>query len=371
MVLEASLVDFYAKCADLVLSVSIFDEVRAKNKHVWGVLMRGFIQNGQFADAITLFWKMQDFGYDPCADSLRGIIFACTELGYLRFGKGVHGYLIRKYFCSSFNMDTLETSILNMYAKCGSIVLARRCFDKMLHKDIIAWSSMVEGYAIHGLGSKALELFHQMQEEGVEPNSITFLSLLSACSHSGLITEGCDLFDSMSTNFGIQPELNHYTCIVDLLGRCGKLYEALEVINNMKCKPDARIWGALLSSCWVHSDDMLGSYAAQQLFKLEPGNMGYHVVLSNINVGEGKWEKAETIRKDVNIRNVKKKPGWSCIGVQGRFYVFVAADTLHPQVDEIYRTLVCLTWHTEGIGDGGPHVLSTGIIVNAIDREMV
>ena len=363
MVLEASLVDFYAKCGELALSVLLFEDVKTKNNSVWSVMIWGFIQNGQFTDAISLFRSMQDFGYELTADTLRGLVLACTELGALLFGKSVHGYLMRNIFCDNFNLETLGTSILNMYAKCGNIVLAHRCFDRMAHKDVVAWSSMIEGYAIHGFGSKALELFYQMQAEGMKPNSITFLSLLSACSHSGLMIEGCEVFNSMSRKFGVQPELYHYTCMVDLLGRCGKLYEALEVINNMNSKPDARIWGALLASSRIHSDNMLGNYAAQMLFNLEPDNVGYHVVLSNIQVSEGKWDNAERIRKDMKKQDFIKKPGWSCIEEKGRFYVFVAADTSHPQADEIYRILVCLTWQTEEIETDGemcPHELSIG-----------
>lgn len=351
MVLEASLLDFYAKCGDLASSILLFEEVREKNGSVWSVMMLGFIQNGQFTDAIDLFRRMQDSGYEPTVDTLRCLVLAYTELGALRFGKSVHGCLVRNDLCNSFDFfDALETSILNMYAKCGCIVLARRCFDRMVHKDIVAWSSMVEGYAIHGLGSKALELFCHMEMEGIKPNSITFLSLLSACSHSGLIREGCMVLHSMSRKFGVQPTLDHYTCMVDLLGRSGKLYEALEVINNMKSKPDARIWGALLASCRIHRDYVLGNYVAQKIFNLEPDNVGYHVVFSNIQVGEGEWDKAEKIRMAMNMMNFRKKPGWSCIEEKGWLHVFVATDTSHPLADEIYRILVCLTWQTEEIG---------------------
>lgn len=348
MVLEASLIDFYSKCGDLSLSLSLFEEVRAKNRLVWGVMMWGFLQNGHFAEAISLFRRMQDFGYEPTADSLRCMV----EVGALRFGRSVHGYLIRNDFCNGDNLEALETSILNMYAKCGNIASARRCFDRIVCRDVTAWSSMIEGYAIHGLGSEALEIFHRMQKEGVKPNGITFLSLLSACSHSGLVTEGCKVFDSMCREYGVQPNLNHHTCIVDLLGRSGKLHEALKVIENMNSKADARIWGALLASCRMHSDDILGSRAAQELFSIEPDNVGYHVVLSNIQVGEGKWDTAEKIRKDMNSRNCTKKPGWSCIEEKGLFSVFVAADKSHPQAEKIYRILMSLTLQAEEMGTG-------------------
>ncbi|XP_010929475.2 pentatricopeptide repeat-containing protein At4g35130, chloroplastic-like isoform X1 [Elaeis guineensis] len=343
VVLEASLVDFFAKCGELALAIQLFEEIEMKNSTSWSVMMWGFIQHDQFRDAIDLFQRMQSSGFEPSADVLQGLVLSYTHLGALGLGRGIHGYLMRNKFGIDSDDKNLETSILNMYAKCGSIVLAQRCFDIMVLKDTVAWSSMIEGYAVHGLGSEALRLFHQMQKEGITPNGVTFLSLLSACSHSGLVSEGNEVFDCMTRNYGIKPDLSHYTCMVDLLGRSGKLHEALEVINSMDAEPDGRIWGSLLASCRTYSDGKLGNYAAQKIFDLEPDNVGYHVVLSNIHATTGKWDVTKNIRKFMGEKGFVRRPGWSCIEEKGGLQMFVAGDRSHPQAGEIYEALGCLS----------------------------
>ncbi|KAG1364481.1 pentatricopeptide repeat-containing protein, chloroplastic-like [Cocos nucifera] len=343
VVLEASLVDFYAKCGELALAIQLFEEIEVKTSTSWSVMTWGFIQHDQFRDAIDLFQRMQSSGFEPSADILRGLVLSYTHFGALKLGRGVHGYLMKNKFGIGSDEKNLETSILNMYAKCGSIVPAQKCFDLMVLKDTVAWSSMIEGYAVHGLGSEALRLFHQMQEEGITPNDVTFLSLLSACSHSGLVSEGHEVFVCMTRNYGIKPDLNHYTCMVDLLGRSGKLREALEVINSMDAEPDGRIWGSLLASCRTYSEGRLGNHAAQKIFDLEPNNVGYHVVLSNIYAATGKWDFTKNIWKFMGDKGFVKRPGWSCMEEKGGLQMFVAGDGSHPQAAEICEALGWLT----------------------------
>ncbi|KAF8400242.1 hypothetical protein HHK36_013539 [Tetracentron sinense] len=313
-VLETSLVDFYAKCGAVELSAQMFKEIPQRNSITWSAMMSGFVQNGYFKEAIELFQQMQMACLKPGPDILRSLVLAYTHEGALQLGKGVHCHVIRNMFYSSSEDSTLmETSILNMYAKCGSIVSARRCFDRMLIKDVVVWSSMIEGYGTHGLGLEALKLFNQMEEEGVEPNSVTFINLLSACSYSGLVSKGCRIFHHMNWRFGIKPDLNHYTCMVDLLGRSGKLPEALAIIEQKVADPDSGIWGALLSASRVFLDSDLGAYAAHQLLELEPDNAGYHTLLSNAYASVERWAEVEAVRRVMNEMDLKKKPGWSCI----------------------------------------------------------
>lgn len=348
--LQTSLVDLYAKCGELEKSERLFKETPLRNNITWGAIMSGFIQNGYFNEAVELFYQMQATGLEPSSDNLRNLVDAYTNLGALQLGKRVHGYLIRTLFQKSEACNThLETSLLNMYIRCGSISSARVCFSRMLIKDVVTWTTMIEGYGSHGLGVEALKFFDLMIEERITPNRVTFLSLLSACSHSGLVIEGCEVFSSMKWKFGIDPDLDHYTCMVDLLGRYGKLKEALVIIMKMIALPDSRIWGALFAASRVHHNHReLGEYAAQKLLELELDNIGYCTLLSNAQASIGQWNEVEEIRRVMKGKDMKKKPGWSCTENKGRIYGFVSGDRSHHQTEEIYEVLGCLSRMIKG-----------------------
>ncbi|KAG7958808.1 hypothetical protein I3843_10G036600 [Carya illinoinensis] len=342
-VLLTALLDFYAKCGKIEISAQLFREIPFQNTVTCGAMMSGFIQNGYIMDAINLFRQMQAANVEPGVEILRIILDAYTNLGALQLGKTVHSYFIRNLLNSSKTQTThLETSILNMYIKCGSISSARVYFDDILVKDLVTWTTMIEGFGTHGQGFKALELFGLMLKKGIKPNSVTFLSLLSACSHSGLIREGCEVYFFMKWICGIEPALDHYTCVVDLLGRHGKLKEALAIIVKLVFFPDSRIWGALLAASKIHGDIKLVEYTAERLLELEPDNVGYHILLSNVQASVGQWEEVEEVRRVVNEEYMKKKPGWSCIEAKGIIHGFVSADRSHHQVEEIYEVLGCL-----------------------------
>lgn len=348
-VLQTSLLDFYAKCGKLESSDKLFREIPDRNCITYGAMMFGLIQNGYFNEAVGVFSQMQASGVDPGAEILRNLIDAFANLGALKLGKGVHGYIIRKSFYETEECHThLETSIMNMYIRCGSITTSRMCFNRMFFKDVVAWTSMIEGYGSHGLGFEALKLFDLMTREGIKPNNVTFLSLLSACSHSGLVTEGCEAFYSMKWRFGIEPHLDHYTCLVDLLGRSGKLKEALAVILKMLAFPDSRIWGALLSGSRIYGNRELGEYAAQRLLELEPDNVGYYTLLSNTQASFGQWDEVEEIRRVMKENDLKKKPGWSFIEAKGMIHVFVSGDDSHHHVKKIYEVLGSLSRMIQG-----------------------
>ncbi|KAL0453181.1 UNVERIFIED_CONTAM: putative pentatricopeptide repeat-containing protein [Sesamum latifolium] len=271
-------------------------------------------------------------------------------LGALRLGKSVHGYFIRNFFSiPDEGAQSLETSIMNMYVRCGDICSARICFDRMLVKDLVTWSSMIEGLGTHGLGSEALEFFHKMKAEGIEPNSVTFLSLLSACSHSGLLYKGCEALNSMKWEFGIVPDLGHYTCIVDLLGRSGKVKEALSTILKLVALPDSRIWGALLAAARVHEDHKVGQYAAQKLLELE-SDAGYYTLYSNVQASLERWNDVEEVRSAMKDMNLTRHPGWSCLEVEGTFHGFVSGDRSHQQMDEIHAIIECLSRNALDVG---------------------
>ncbi|KAL1368197.1 pentatricopeptide repeat-containing protein At1g11290, chloroplastic-like [Arachis duranensis] len=339
-ILLTSLLDFYAKCGRLETSVQLFREIRCKSNITWGAMMLAFIQNGSFVDAISLFQQMQAKDHDIAPEIWRNLIDAYANLGALKSGKVVHGNLIKDLLNGPVKGNVhLETSILNMYLRGGNMSSAKACFDRMPIKDVVAWTTMIEGLGSHGFGLEALTYFNLMMQERVQPNHVTFLSLLSACSHSGLVTEGCNIYYSMKWGFGIEPNLDHHTCMVDLLGRNGMLNEALAIILKMIVLPDSRIWGALLSASRVYGNRRFGEYAAERLLELEPHNAGYYTLLSNIKASVGSWNEVEEMRRMMSEKDLKKKPGWSCIEVNGVIQGFVSGDISHTESEEVYETL--------------------------------
>ncbi|KAK7345101.1 hypothetical protein VNO77_15536 [Canavalia gladiata] len=341
-ILLTSLLDFYAKCGKLEISIQLFREIHFKSNITWSAMMSGFIQNGSFMEAIVLFQQMQSENLIIVPEIWRTLLDAYANLGALKLGKVVHGYLIKNLFNGAvegtFHLE-LETSILNMYLKGGNMSSAKACFDSMPVKDVVAWTTMIEGLSSHGFGFQALKYFNLMIEQRVQPNSVTFLSLLSACSHSGLVNVGCNIYHSMKWCFGIEPTLDHHTCIVDLFGRCGMLKEALAIILKMIILPDSRIWGALLAASRVYGNKKFGEYAARRLLELEPDNAGYYTLLSNMGASVGRWNEVEELRRVMSERDLKKKPGWSCIEVKDVIQGFVSGDISHPEVEEIYEAL--------------------------------
>ncbi|KAJ8770583.1 hypothetical protein K2173_018074 [Erythroxylum novogranatense] len=343
-ILLTSLLDFYAKCGEMKSSSKLFGEISYRSIITWNAMMRGFIQNGRFHEAIELFRQLPSADYEHGTEILGSLLEACMHLGALQLGKEIHAYLVRNFFyISKEDSLHLNTTILNMYIKWGLISSARNFFDRMLVKDTVTWTSMIEGYGIHGLGAEALHLFYQMIEESITPNSVTLVSLLSSCSHSGLINEGCEMFSSMKCKFGIELNLHHYTCLVDLLGRSSKLKEALALILRMLAFADGRIWGALLAASRIHGDTRIGEFAAQRLLELEPDNIGYHILLSNIQACSGKWADVEEFRRVLHEKYLKKTPGWSYFEYKGNCSCFVSGDGSHKQTQEMIRRKVAET----------------------------
>ncbi|MED6123403.1 hypothetical protein PIB30_048883 [Stylosanthes scabra] len=314
-ILLTSLLDFYAKCGRLETSVQLFREIRCKSNITWGAMMLAFIQNGSSLDAISLFRQMQAKDHDIAPEIWRNLIDAYANLGALKSGKVVHGYLIKDLLNGPVKDNVhLETSILNMYLRCGYMSSAKACFDGMPIKDVVAWTTMIEGLGSHGFGFEAL-------------------------SHSGLVTEGCNIYYSMKWGFRIEPSLDHHTCIVDLLGRRGMLNEALAIILKMIVLPDSRIWGALLSASRVYRNRRFGEYAAERLMELEPHNAGYYTLLSNIKASVGRWNEVEELRRVMNEMDLKKKPGWSCIEIKGVIHGFFSGDISRTDSEQVYEAL--------------------------------
>ncbi|KAL4195000.1 hypothetical protein AMTRI_Chr05g71270 [Amborella trichopoda] len=362
-----SLIDMYSKCGSIKIAHHLFDEMPERDRVSWNVMIGGCAHAGFYKEALSLFRRMQLFE-EPNEVTFLTILPVCAQLGALDLGKWIHAYIEKDMKNPIFakNAVSLCTTLVDMYAKCGSIEVARQLFDKMEAKSISSWNAMISGLAMHGHALSALELFSKMVAMGLVPDDITFVGVLCACSHAGLVKEGRKYFDFMSKNYGIAPMIQHYGCLVDLLGRAGLFDEAMELIENMgSIEPDAALWGSLLAACRVHNNLELAESIAQHILKLEPQNPGVYVLLSNIYAKASKWDEVAMIRTKLKDRGLKKVPGCSSIEVDSVVHEFLVGDTSHPRTKEIYEMVDEIDRELELAG----HVPDTSEVVYDIDEE--
>ncbi|XP_057864214.2 pentatricopeptide repeat-containing protein At2g13600 [Cryptomeria japonica] len=330
----------YAQYGPLDEALKLFNQIPARDLVLWNAMIGGLVQNGYSNEALQLFYEMQRSGTKADRITFASILRGCANLAVLLHGKQVHAHIVK----SGFELDVVVGSaLLDMYAKCGSVENAMEVFDKMPRRNVVSWSAMISACAQHGHGKDSLQLFKKMQEAGIKANIITFVGLLSACSHVGLVDQGRRYFDSMNKEYGLIPTVEHYSCMVDLLGRAGFLDEAEEIIHRMPVEPDAAVWGALLSACRTHGNMRLARHAAEQLLRLKVQDSASYVLLSNIYASLGLWDDVANVRKLMKDRGLKKQPGCSWIEVKNSMHVFISGDNSHPQIDEIYAMLERLT----------------------------
>ncbi|CAN0854864.1 Pentatricopeptide repeat-containing protein DOT4, chloroplastic [Linum grandiflorum] len=310
------LVSMYAKCGDLESARLVFDLTGEKSISVWTSMMSMYNQSGHPAEALAIFnTLLRTTTVKPDAATLATVLSACANTGSLSIGEGIEEYITRNGFQSD---QQVQTSLIHMFCKCGSVEKARTVFDGMSVKDLTAWSSMINGYAIHGMGNEALSLFHEMlKTEGIVPDSVTYTSVLLACNHSGLVEDGLNYFRSMQKDFGIEPSIEHYTCLVDLLGRAGRLDLAMETTLEMPGAIQARMWPSFLSSCQKYGDIKLAEFAAERMSELNPDRTGNYVLMANLYMSEGKWKEAAETRSSMDNRQLVKKPAWSQVEING------------------------------------------------------
>eukprot|EP01018_Ginkgo_biloba_P019045 Gb_02375 [translate_table: standard] len=360
---QTALIDMYAKCGTMDAAHRLFDNMSTRNVVSWSAMIAGYLQNGNGNEALTLFHQMQLRSVIPDSVTMVSVLSACAHLGALQQGKRIHDYIIRSRFESDLS---LGNALIDMYAKCGRVDIARQLFDKMSERDVISWSSMIDGYGMNGHGEDALALFSQMRQTDVRPNHITFVSVLSACSHAGLVDEGWQYFDCMIQDYCIKARVEHYACIVDLLGRAGRLGEAQSFIDKMPVEPTAGVWGALLGACRIHCNVELGKQVAECIFELEPDNAGYYVLLSNIYAAVGRWEEVANVRRIMKDRGLKKTAGYSWIEINNMVHAFLAGDRSHPQSDKIYAKLRTLARQMEEAG----YVPNTNFVLHDVEEEV-
>ena len=337
--LLTSLMDFYASCGNILHVELLFGEMPQRDLVAWNVLVSCYTQNGRSKDAISLFDLMQEKKYMMEPDRVTCLILlqACSNLGALQFGERVHHYIEDRGYGGVSN---LRNSLIAMYSKCGAAEKALSVFRDTPDKTVVSWSAIISGLAMNGRGREALEVFSQMRKAGIAPDEQTLTGVLSACSHAGMIREGLRLFCSISSDFGLTPNLHHYSCAVDLMGRAGMLQQAYDLILNSKeIKPDAKIWRTLLGASRIHRRIEIAELASQHLTEIEAREAGDCILLLNIYASKGDWEKVAEIRRQMREKKIQTQPGCSTIEISRRVHEFVADDIKHARKIEIYEML--------------------------------
>ncbi|KAJ8442597.1 hypothetical protein Cgig2_026539 [Carnegiea gigantea] len=361
-----ALVTLYCKCGKIHAARHIFDQMPARDIVSWNAILSGYVNAGQISEAMKFFEKMPQKnlltwsvmiaalgqnalgeeaikfmnqmradGFQPCDFAFAGAVTACSNLGALEQGRQLHAQVIRLGYESSLSAGN---ALITMYGRCGVVEAAHLIFATMPSVDSVSWNAMIAAFGQHGHGLQALELFDRMLEVGIPPDRITFLTILTACSHSGLVHEGRRHFDSMHM-YNISPGEDHYARMIDLLCRAGKFSEARKLIDKMPCEPKAPIWEALLAGCRTHGNLDLGIEAAERLLELVPQHDGTYILLSNMYAAEGQWDGVARVRKLMRDRGVKKEPACSWLDVEKKVHVFLVNDTLHPEVQAVYEYL--------------------------------
>lgn len=344
----SSLVTFYCKCNELDSAYQLFEEMSVRNVVSWTAIISGFAQEWQVDVCLDLFRRMRSSTLRPNNFTFASLLSACSGSGALGHGRSVHSQAFRMGFHSYIH---ISNALISMYCKCGALGDALCVFRSLDCKDTVSWNSMIAGYAQHGLALQAIDLFEEMKQQGVKADAITFLGVLSLCRHAGLVKEGRIYFNSM-VELGIERELDHYSCIVDLLGRSGLLEEARDVIAEMPIPPNAVIWGSLLSSCRIHGSVGLGIEAAEERLLLEPSCAATYLQLANLYAGMGWWDHAARMRKLMKNNGLKTSPGYSWIEIKNVVYRFRVEDRSNTRMDDILTILDCLLDHMKTLGYG-------------------
>ncbi|KAD5960406.1 hypothetical protein R6Q59_013531 [Mikania micrantha] len=331
----SALIAMYSGCDDLEASYAVFNALSTKDVVVWNSLIAASSKNGFGVGALDLIREMVLNNVQPDSVTMILVLSVCSKLAALRQGREIHQYIIRHGIDTS---NFVCNALIDMYGRCGAIFKSRHVFDLSVgqRRDVVSWNVMIAAYGMHGFGAEALKLFeHMTVHERIRPNHVTFTNLLSACSHSGLISEGQDLFKIMKQEYGLEPDMEQYACMVDLMARSGQLSETLEFIEQMPFEPNAVIWGSLLGACRIHLNLEMAEHAARFLFELEPESSGNYILLANIYSTLGRWEDAARVRCLMKDRGVTKSPGCCWIEVGRKVYSFVVGDTSHPFMGQI------------------------------------
>ncbi|KAF8704809.1 hypothetical protein HU200_031047 [Digitaria exilis] len=364
---ENALVDMYAECADMESAWKVFDGMRVRNvvswtslvsglaglgevdraREVfdrmperdvvsWTAIIDGYVQAAWFREALEMFRQMQYSNVRADEFTMVSVITACAQLGALEMGEWTRVYMSRQ----GIMMDVfVGNALIDMYSKCGSVERALEVFKDMHNRDKFTWTAIILGLAVNGHGEEAIDMFHRMIRVSEAPDEVTFIGVLTACTHAGLVDKGREFFQSMIHSYKIAPNVVHYGCIIDLLGRAGKITEALETIDQMPMAPNSTILGSLLAACRVHGNLDIGELVAKRLLELDPENSMVYILLSNMYAKSNRWQDVRQLRQAIMEKGIKKEPGCSLIEMNGMIHEFVAGDQSHPLSKEIYSKL--------------------------------
>ncbi|CAH9094863.1 unnamed protein product [Cuscuta epithymum] len=327
----------YASVGDVESAELLFNKMPQKNLISWTTMIKCYSHNKMHMKSLELFEDMNKQGIKPDEVTMTTIVSACAHIGFLDYGREMHLYITQ----NGFDLDSyIGSALVDMYAKCGSLERSLVVFLKLKEKNLFCWNSVIDGLAVHGYAEGALAMFDRMEKENIRPNSVTFVSVLSACCHAGLVEEGRRRFFDMTFEYKILPRVEHYGCMVDLLCKSGLLEEAFEVIKRMRMEPNAVIWGALLGGCRTHKNFDMARIALDNLTILEPNSTGNYALLLSMYAEANTWPEVSRIRADLKASGVEKEfPGSSWIEVEKTVHQFSACTTCHPASQEIYSLL--------------------------------
>ncbi|PRQ19576.1 putative tetratricopeptide-like helical domain, DYW domain-containing protein [Rosa chinensis] len=352
---KTAMLDMYAKRGSIK---KLFDKMPERDVVSWNSMISGYAQNGQSALAIDLFKDMTAADNPkPNEVTMVSVISACGHLGALEIGNWAVNFLTKHHTNLSISV---YNSLIFLYSKCGNMDDAKRIFNEMKQRDVVSYNTLISGFAAHGHGMEAVKLKMKMKEEFIEPNRETYIGILTACSHAGLLEEGWKIFESIK-----DPDVDHYACVVDLLGRVGKVDEAKKIVDGMQKEPHAGVYGSILNASRIHKRIDLGEFAASKLFELEPHNSGNYILLSNIYASAGRWDDVVRVREAMRNAGVKKATGWSWVEYNGKMHKFIAGDRSHELSDEIYTRLAELGRKLRNAG----YIADKACVLRDVDEE--
>ncbi|KAJ0836944.1 putative tetratricopeptide-like helical domain superfamily [Helianthus annuus] len=323
VVVGSSVLDFYSKCGSLNDARVVFEGLLWKDSVAWNSMISGLAKGGLHMEALSCFRNMLENKAKIDAMTIPTLLSVCGKLGDITKGKEIHGQVLKNTVL--YNDTAICNSLIDLYSKCGCLRDAEKIFCSMKNLNLVTWTTMISCYGVHGKCDKALNLFEKMKDSGFKPNSVTLTAILASCSHSGLINQGQNIFNSIRSSYGFEPRVEHYACLVDLLSRFGCFEDALRLINGMKrvkMVPSASVWGALLAGSLVHRNVETGEMAARHLFEMEPKNASNYIALCSIYDSRGMWKDASRVRLKIRRLRLDKTPGCSWISIGGEIHTF-------------------------------------------------